>query len=36
LEGLIAQGLTLTERRNAFEFFRDHLADIYSIETGSS
>ena len=26
LERLIAQGLTLIERRNAFEFFRDHLA----------
>jgi len=36
LERLIAQGLTLTERRNAFEFFRDHLADLYAIETGSS
>jgi hypothetical protein len=36
LERLIAQGLTLVERRNAFEFFRDHLADLYSTETGSS
>jgi hypothetical protein len=36
LERLIAQGLTLTERRNAFEFFRDHLAEFYSTETGSS
>ena len=36
LERLIAQGLTLTERRNAFEFFRDHLADLYATETGSS
>ena len=26
LERLIAQGLTLVERRNAFEFFRDNLA----------
>jgi YspA, cpYpsA-related SLOG family len=35
LERLIAQGLTLVERRNAFEFFRDHLAELYSTETGS-
>ncbi|PPD41757.1 MAG: hypothetical protein CTY15_13105 [Methylocystis sp.] len=36
LERLIAQGLTLTERRNAFEFFRDHLAELYAAETGSA
>ena len=36
LERLIAQGLTLTERRNAFEFFRDHLAELYAMETGSA
>jgi hypothetical protein len=36
LERRIAQGLTLHERRNAFEFFRDHLAELYSAETGSS
>jgi len=36
LERLIAQGLTLIERRNAFEFFRDHLAELYTTETGSS
>jgi hypothetical protein len=36
LERLIAQGLTLTERRNAFEFFRDYLAELYAAETGSS
>ena len=36
LERLIAQGLTLNECRNAFEFFRDHLAELYSTETGSS
>ncbi len=36
LERLIAQGLTLVERRNAFEFFRDHLAELYASETGSS
>lgn len=35
LERLIAQGLTLTERRNAFEFFRDHLAELYAAEAGS-
>jgi hypothetical protein len=33
LERLIALGLTLTERRNAFEFFRDHLAELYATET---
>jgi hypothetical protein len=36
LERLIAQGLTLTERRNAFEFFRDHLAELYATQTGSA
>jgi hypothetical protein len=36
LERLIAQGLTLTERRNAFEFFRDHLCELYATQTGSS
>jgi hypothetical protein len=36
LERLTAQGLTLTERRNAFEFFRDHLAELYATETGSA
>ncbi|AZG78772.1 DUF2493 domain-containing protein [Methylocystis rosea] len=36
LERLIAQGLTLVERRNAFEFFRDQLSELYSTETGSS
>jgi hypothetical protein len=35
LERLIAQGLTLIERRNAFEFFSDHLAELYASETGS-
>ena len=33
---LIAQGLTLIERRNALEFFRDHLAELYSTEIGST
>jgi hypothetical protein len=36
LERLIAQGLTLIERRNAFEFFRDQLGELYATETGSS
>jgi hypothetical protein len=36
LERLISQGLTLNERRNAFEFFRDHLAELYAAETGSA
>ena len=36
LERLIAQGLTLVERRKAFEFFRDNLAELYSTQTGSS
>ncbi len=36
LERLIAQGLTLTERRNALEFCRDHLCELYAAETGSS
>jgi YspA, cpYpsA-related SLOG family len=36
LERLIAQGLGLIERRNAFEFFRDHVAELFEIETASS
>jgi hypothetical protein len=36
LERLTAQGLTLTQRRNAFEFFRDHLAEPYATETGAA
>jgi hypothetical protein len=36
LERLIAQGLTLIERRNAFEFLREHAAELYEIETGSA
>jgi hypothetical protein len=35
LERLIAEGLSLIERRNAFEFFRDHAAELFEIETGS-
>ena len=29
LERLIRQGRTLIERRNGFEFFRDHAAELY-------
>jgi hypothetical protein len=35
LERLIAQGLSLIERRNAFEFARDHAAELFEVETGS-
>jgi hypothetical protein len=35
LERLIIEGLSLVERRNAFEFFRDHAAELFEIETGS-
>src|SRR6202045_5441867 len=35
LERLIAQGLSLIERRNAFEFIRDHPAELFEIETRS-
>jgi hypothetical protein len=35
LERLISEGLSLIERRNAFEFFRDHTAELFEIETGS-
>jgi hypothetical protein len=33
LERLIAEGLTLSERRNAMEFFRDHAAEHYERHT---
>jgi hypothetical protein len=36
LERLIGQGLSLIERRNAFEFLREHAAELYEIETGSA
>ena len=36
LELLIDQGLALIERRNAFEFFRDHAAELFAVETGSA
>jgi hypothetical protein len=36
LERLITQGLALIERRNAFEFFRDHAAQLFEAATGSA
>ena len=36
LERLIAQGLSLIERRNAFEFARDYAAELFEVETGSA
>ena len=36
LERLIAQGLTLIERRNSFEFLRDTAAELYGIHTGQA
>jgi hypothetical protein len=36
LERLIAQGLTLVERRNSMEFFRDQAADQFEHHTGSA
>jgi YspA, cpYpsA-related SLOG family len=35
LENLLAQGLTLIERRNAFDFMRDTAADLFEIHTRS-
>jgi hypothetical protein len=35
LERLIAQGLSLIERRNAFEFARDHAAELFEVTTGT-
>ena len=35
LERLIALGLSLTERRNAFEFTRDAAAEVYGTILGS-
>jgi hypothetical protein len=35
LERLIEQGVSLVERRNAFEFFRDQAAEHYEAVTGS-
>ena len=36
LERLINQGISLIERRNAFEFVRDHAAELYEAATGSA
>ncbi len=36
LERLIAQGLTLIERRNSFEFIRDTAAELYGLHTGQA
>ena len=36
LERLTAEGLTQEERRNAFEFLRDHAAELYAAEIGSA
>jgi hypothetical protein len=36
LERLIAQGMTLIERRDSMEFFRDGAADLFQTHTGSS
>ncbi|HEY1246221.1 MAG TPA: DUF2493 domain-containing protein [Hyphomicrobiaceae bacterium] len=36
LERLVAQGLTLIERRNSFEFIRDAAAEFYSLHTGQA
>jgi hypothetical protein len=36
LERLVAQGLSLIEARNAFEFLRDCAAQRFAVETGSS
>jgi hypothetical protein len=35
LERLIAEGLTHIERRNVFEFMRDHAAELFELHTGS-
>jgi hypothetical protein len=35
LERLIAEGITNIERRNAFEFMRDHAAELFDLHTGS-
>src|SRR5438270_1376081 len=35
LERLIAQGLSLIERRNVFEFVRDHAAELHEVATGT-
>src|SRR6201999_2630828 len=36
LERLTAEGITLIERRNCFELFRDQAVDLFEVHTGSS
>ena len=36
LERLIGQGISLIERRNAFEFLRDHAAELFEAATASA
>lgn len=36
LERHVAEGITLLERRNAFEFMRDVAADLFEAHTGST
>ncbi|UXN57760.1 DUF2493 domain-containing protein [Phyllobacterium zundukense] len=36
LERHIAEGITLLERRNAFEFMRDYAGDLFEAQTGSA
>ena len=36
LERLIAEGISLVERRNAFELLRDQAAELYEVQTGSA
>ncbi len=36
LERLIAEGLTMVERRDTMEFFRDHAADLFERHLGST
>jgi len=36
LERHVAEGITLLERRNAFEFMRDYAADLFEAQTGSA
>jgi hypothetical protein len=36
LERLVAEGITLLERRNSFEFMRDYAADLFEAQTGSA
>ncbi len=36
LERLLAEGLTLIERRNAFEFMRDGAAELFETHIGSA